>query len=418
MPGGVTAAARKNKFSGEPFLISKAEGSRIQDTYGRPYIDMCMSFGASLLGHGHPLVVDALVKAGKFGIGCGMEFKEQIELAEKISAAVPSAEMVRFTLSGTETTQYAIKLARVHTGKRKIIKVEGHFHGYNDYLQFNYWPKAGQGLPNIYAETVGLPSESRQEVIVVPYNDLKAVDDALNCSKDIAAVILEPVNFNSGGIQPRPGYLEGLRNLTQAHGAILIFDEILSGFRTGPSCMQGYYGVVPDITTLGKALGGGTPLSAFVGSRHIMSTVSPEGPMMHSGTYNANAVNIFCGLAFMDTIESAGFYPTLLERSARLYHGLNRVFSDTGFPALVHGLGARFGMLFGPAAMNEPHSYTDVMMQDWNLAHRFFSGMLEKGVYFNYGWHHGISIAHSEHDIDMVIDAAANVVEMIRDRRN
>lgn len=413
MPGGVTAAARKNKYTGVPFVISRASGSKLYDVDGKAYIDMCMSYGASLLGHGHPKVVDALLRAGEFGIACGMEFAEQVELAERIVNAVPSAQMVRFTLSGTETTQYAVKLARVHTGKRMVIKIEGHFHGYNDYLQFNYWPKEGQGLPHVYPETTGLPSASIQEVVVVPFNDLEAVRQVFARSNDIAAVILEPVNFNSGGIRPLPGYLEGLRDVTKAHGALLIFDEILSGFRTGPDCMQGYYGVTPDISTLGKAIGGGTPLSAFVGSREIMSTVAPDGAMMHSGTYNANAVNIFCGLAFMDVIEDPVFYPTLLDRSKRLYEGLNRIFEQSGFPALAHGLGARFGLLFGLAAAREPHAFTDVMHQDWNLAHRFFTEMLHEGVYFNHAWHHGISIAHSEEDLDAVLNAAKTAVRTI-----
>ncbi len=412
-PGGVTAAARLNKVTREVFRISRAAGSRLFDRAGRPYIDMCVSYGASLLGHGHPKVVEALSRSGNFGLGCAMEFEEQVKLAEHLIRSVPSAEMVRFTLSGTETTQYAVKLARVYTRKRKIIKIEGHFHGYNDYLQFNYWPATGQELPNVYPETAGVPGESIHDVIVVPFNDLPAIEQACEKNNDIAAVILEPVNFNSGGIRPKKGYLQKLRKLTEEKGILLIFDEILSGFRTGPDCMQGYYGVTPDITTLGKAIGGGTPLSAFVGSREVMSAVTPLGDMMHSGTYNAHSVNMFCGLAFMEAIQEKDFYPVLLSRSAHLYDSLNDVFRSMDFPALAHGLGARFGLLFGSAAECEPEKYRDVQMQDWSLAHRFFAAMKAEGVYFNNGWHHGISIAHSDEDIGMIVNAAETAVKRI-----
>ena len=404
-PGGVTAAARLNKYLGRPFYVSRGEGSRLYDLDGKPYIDMNTSFGASLLGHGHPAIREALAEAGRMGIACAMEYPAQTELAEKICAAVPSAEMVRFTLSGTETTWYAVRLARLYTGRKKVVKIEGHFHGFNDYLQFNYWPGPGENLPHIQPASPGSPPESAGNVIVLPFNDEPALERTIaEQGGDIAAVILEPVNYNSGCILPREGYLQKARKLTEKNGILLIFDEILSGFRTGTDCIQGHYGVTPDLCTLGKAIGGGAPLSAFAGRREFMKHVAPEGAMMHSGTYNANAVNILCGNAFMDAVSEEGVYSGLLDRADRLYRGMNEAFAGAGFPAKVRGLGCRFGMLFGEAAGRVPVSYADVIGQDWKTAHAFFLEAFNRGVFFNNGWHHGISFVHSDADIARVIE--------------
>ncbi len=413
IPGGVTAAARLNAYLGRPFYVSRAQGSRLYDLDGRPYIDVCTSFGASLLGHGHPAIREALVKAGEMGIACAMEFPAEAELAEKLSATVPSAEMVRFTLSGTETTWYAVRLARVYTGKTKMIKMEGHFHGFNDYLQYNYWPPPGGGLPNLQEETPGFPPESKEHVIVLPFNDIEAVERTIaEEGHDIAGIILEPVNFNSGGIRPKQGYLEALRKITEANNILLIFDEILSGFKTGTSCIQGYYGVTPDVSTLGKAIGGGVPLSAFVGKKEVMETVAPLGAMMHSGTYNANVTNIYCGNAFMDVVM-AGNYDGLIERSNRLYDGLNRVFSETGLPARAYGLGARFGLLFGDAAAKEPEDYKDVAGQDWTVGRSFFKESFDRGVFYNNGWHQGLSFAHTDADVEEVLQVSRAAAEAV-----
>jgi glutamate-1-semialdehyde 2,1-aminomutase len=415
IPGGVTAAARLNKFLGRPFYVSRAEGSRVYDLDGRPYIDVYTGSGAGIMGHGHPRIKEALAKAAEMGIACAWEYPEETELAEKLCAAVPSAEMVRFTLSGTENTWYAVRLARVYTGKTKMIKMEGHFHGFNDYLQYNYWPASGKGLPNLQEETPGFPPESKEHVIVLPFNDIEAVERTIaEEGDDIAGIILEPVNYNSGCILPKPGYLEALRRLTSDNNILLIFDEILSGFKTGKECVQGYYGVTPDVTTLGKALGGGVPLSAYVGRREVMETVAPVGAMMHSGTYNANSTNIYCGNAFMDFVGEPGAYAGLLSRSERLYAGLNNTFVDTGLPARAEGLGARFGLLFGQAAAKAPENYKDVATQDWEIGRAFFREAFDRGVIFTSGWHHGLSFAHTDDDVEEILqvtrEAAAAVV--------
>ncbi len=411
LPGGATAAARINKAFGHPIYMAKGKGSRLFDVDGHEYIDMCTSMGASLLGHGHPAVCEALARAAELGIMCSSENVHQIELAEKISAAIPCAEMVRFTLSGTETTWYAVRLARSISGRRKVVKFEGHFHGYNDYLQYNFWPPKGKGWPAIYQEAPGLPG-AEQFVTVLPFNDPLILEQTLTEHKDeIACVILEPLNYNSGGIVPLPGYLQTLRALTEKLGILLIFDEILSGFRTGPGCMQAYFGVTPDLCTLGKALGGGVPLSAFAGKREFMSHIAPSGRSMHSGTYNANLVNILPGLAFMDEIARPDFYPAFLARCERLYAGMNAAFTKGWLRARVQGTGARFNILFGDAAEGPFTSYSDALRQDGELATRFYRACTERGVYFHPAWHHGMSAAHSAADVDQIIQVVTDAAQ-------
>jgi glutamate-1-semialdehyde 2,1-aminomutase len=403
LPGGATAAARVRQATGRPLYMARGEGSRLFDVDGREYIDMSMSMGASLLGHGHRAVRGALAKAARLGIMCAMESEYHTALAEKICSAIPCAEMVRFTLSGTETTWYAVRLARAVTGRTKVVKFEGHFHGYNDYLQYNFWPPLDEAWPKLHREAPGAPGMDEQ-IIVLPFNDPALLEQALAEHKDeIACVILEPVNYNSGGILPLPGYLERLRELTQRYGIVLIFDEILSGFRTGASCMQGYLGVTPDLCTLGKALGGGVPLSAFAGKREIMSQVAPLGKTMHSGTYNANLVNILPGLAFMDEISKSTFYPRLLARCERLYAGMDAAFQRAGLQARAQGLGARFGVCFGAGAEGPFNSGRDAARQDWKMGTRFYQAATERGLFFQGMRHHGISGAHSDADIEQVI---------------
>ena len=413
LPGGTTAAARVNKGYGRPLYMARGKGSHLFDVDSREYIDMCVSMGASLLGHGHPAVREALLEAADLGIMCAAESECQVELAEKIAATIPSAEMVRFTLSGTETTWYAVRLARAVTGRAKVVKFEGHFHGFNDYLQFNMHPPADKLWPTLHQEAPGLPG-AEQHTIVLPFNDADLLEQTLIERKnEIACVILEPLNYNSGGILPLPGYLETLRRLTTKLGILLIFDEILSGFRTGAGCMQAYFGVTPDLCTLGKALGGGVPLSAFAGKREIMQQVAPMGRAMHSGTYNANLANILPGLAFMDEIARPGFYPPLLARSEQLYAGMNAAFQKAGLPMRVQGTGARFGILCGAAAQGPFTSYRDAVRQDWDMLVRFCRAATDRGVYFNPAWHHGISVAHSDADVEQVVQVTEDVARKL-----
>lgn len=405
LPGGVCASARVHKGLGGPFYLSRAEGGKVYDLAGNEYIDLCTSFGSALLGHGHPRVKEAVSQALELGLMCAYENQWHARLAERIVEAVPGVEMLRFTMSGTETTNYAVKLAREYTGRSLLVKFEGHFHGFNDYLAYNYWPAPDEALPHFTPAAAGLPACLQEDCLVLPFNDFERAEETLaRRGHEIAAVILEPVNYNSGTILPAPGFLELLRRLTAGQGSLLIFDEILSGFRTGPGCMQAAYGVTPDLCTLGKALGGGMPLSAFGGKREIMAHVAPLGRAQHSGTYNGHLSAIAGGLAFFDVIGKAGCYTDLLARSRRLYAGIDEIMQRLGFAGRVQGFGARFSFLFGPPAGRTLRNYHDVVDYDWPLFHRFCLACQRHGVYLHTMWHHGLSTAHSDADVDRALE--------------
>lgn len=305
LPGGVSAAARVHASIGRPFFAARGQGSRVWDLEGREYVDLNMSFGAALLGHGNPRVREAIESALDLGVLCGFETRYQEEVARKITEFVPCAELVRFTMTGTETTWHAIRTARAYTGRQKVIKFEGHFHGFNDALGFSMWPpldEAGpRDAPRIIPASGGMPAEAASDILLLPWNDIPAMERCLEANAGVvAAVIMEPIAHNAGTIMPAPGYLESVRDLTRRHGVVLIFDEILSGFRTGPGGAQAYLGVTPDMCTLGKCLGGGTPLSAFTGSREVMGAVAPLGSAVHSGTFNAHLISMLAADAFLD----------------------------------------------------------------------------------------------------------------------
>ena len=407
LPGGVTAAARLHPALGRAFMTARGEGGRLYDVDGKAYIDLHTSSGASLLGHGHPAVKRAVQQALDLGIVCAHDTPWQTEVARKLSEAVPSAERVRFTSSGTETTWHAIRTARAYTGRSKVVKFEGHFHGYHDYLGYSSWPPldaAGPAeAPTAVPESAGIPPELRQFVIVLPWNDAGALERTLARQRDeIAAVIMEPVNYNSGTILPAPGYLEAARRLTRDAGVVLIFDEILSGFRTGPGCIQGYAGVTPDLCTLGKALGGGTVLSAFAGSREVMDAVAPKGGAVHSGTFNAHLIPILAANAFLDEIAKPAFWSHLEQVHTALCGGLREVFKRAGLPVWVQALGARFSLLFG--LDEEPKSYRQAARYDRDLARRFYAAALDAGAYYYAGWHHGLSVMHTMADVEEALE--------------
>ncbi len=423
LPGGVCSSARINKGLGEPFYLARAEGGKVYDLEGNEYVDLCLSFGASLLGHAHPQVVKAIEQALQMGILCAYENEWHARLAQTIAQTVPCMEMMRFSMSGTETTAYAVKLAREYTGRRVVVKFEGHFHGYNEYLAYNYWPAKGDLWPQITPAMKGLSDSLQDEVIVLPFNDFERVEETLTRrGHEIAAVILEPVNYNSGTILPLPGYLELLRRLTREQGALLIFDEILSGFRTGPGCIQGDYGVTPDLCTLGKAIGGGTPLSVFGGKREIMAHVAPLGKAQHSGTFNAGLIAIMASHAFFDVILQEGYYDRLLGQCERFYSGIHEIMNRLGFVGRVQGKGARFSFLFGPVAEKPTiRNYGDLVDNDWNTLDRFYTACLDHGVYIHTMLHHGLSSAHTDQDLDRAmegIEAALRDVMATESRAN
>ncbi len=406
LPGGVCSSARVNRAIDNPFYISRAKGSKLYDLDGNEYIDLCTSFGAALLGHAHPKVVETVHQALDMGIMCAYENDWQARLAQRIAETVPCIEMLRFSMTGTETTYYAIKLAREYTGRTLVVKFEGHFHGYNDYLAYNCWPSREGAWPNITPAVEGLPEYLQQGFIVLPFNDFERAEETLTMrGEEIACVIVEPVNYNSGTILPQPGYLELLRRLTAEHGTLLIFDEILSGFRTEPGCMQATYGVIPDLCTLGKAIGGGTALGVFGGKREIMEHISPLGKAQHSGTYNGHLIETMAGNAFFDAILEPTFYEDLLARCERLYEGINGIMNRFGFVGRVQGKGARFSFLFGPVAEKEMlKNYQDILDNQWGLLNRFYKACLNHGVFIHPIQHHGISSAHTDEDIDRLLE--------------
>jgi glutamate-1-semialdehyde 2,1-aminomutase len=408
LAGGVSAAARVHAALGRPLMVARGEGGRLYDVDGKAYVDLHTGSGASLLGHGHPAVRRAVQQALELGIVCAHETPYQGEVARKLSAIIPCAELVRFTSSGTETTWHAIRTARAYTGRSKVVKFEGHFHGYHDYLGWSSWPPLDQAgpedAPAAVPESGGIPPELQQFVIVLPWNDAGALERAIARHRnEIAAVIMEPVNYNSGTILPAPGYLQAARQLTRDAGIVLIFDEILSGFRTGPSCMQGHYGVTPDMCTFGKALGGGTVLSAFAGRREVMDAVAPRGRAVHSGTFNAHLIPIMAANAFLDEIARPAFWANLEQLDTALYAGLREAFKSAGLPVWVQALGARFSLLFG--LESEPTTYRQVARHDRELARRFYAAAIEEGAYFHFQWHHGISAGHTMADVERALEA-------------
>jgi glutamate-1-semialdehyde 2,1-aminomutase len=408
LAGGVSAAARVHAALGRPLMVARGEGGRLYDVDGKAYVDLHTGSGASLLGHGHPAVRRAVQQALELGIVCAHETPYQGEVARKLSAIIPCAELVRFTSSGTETTWHAIRTARAYTGRSKVVKFEGHFHGYHDYLGYSSWPPLDQAgpedAPTPVPESGGIPPELQQFVIVLPWNDAGALERAIGRHRDeIAAVIMEPVNYNSGTILPAPGYLQAARQLTRDAGIVLIFDEILSGFRTGPSCIQGHSGVTPDMCTLGKALGGGTVLSAFAGRREVMDAVAPRGRAVHSGTFNAHLIPILAANAFLDEIARPAFWASLEQLDTALYAGLRDAFKRAGLPVWVQALGARFSLLFGLEA--EPTTYRQAARHDRDMARRFYAAAVDEGAYFHFQWHHGISATHTMADVERALEA-------------
>ncbi|MCG3146798.1 MAG: Glutamate-1-semialdehyde 2,1-aminomutase [Verrucomicrobiae bacterium] len=402
--GGVTAGARANSLFATPFYAARAAGSRITDVDGNEYLDLHTSFGAALLGHGHPRIVAAIQDALAAGILCAMETETASIAAGKLVKIIPCAEKVRFTGTGTETTYAVIKLARAFTKRDVVIKFEGHFHGFNDYLQYNFWPPRGQGLPALYVESQGAPADIEKNIVVLPFNDTGALEKTLRARHaEIAAVIMEPVNFNSGGIRPRPDFLAAVRALTKQHGIVLIFDEILSGFRTGPGCMQAHLGVTPDLCTLGKALAAGMPLSAFAGRAEIMDHLSPLGKVSHSGTYLAHPTAIHACNAFLDEIARPDFWPDLLQRTDRLCAGLRQIIAQRGVKCWLSQTGARFCFLFG--ADREPTNYREMVdSRDSARTGKFFQSAMAAGVFTWAGYHHGISAAHTDADVDEILN--------------
>jgi glutamate-1-semialdehyde 2,1-aminomutase len=413
LPGGVTASARRNPALGHPLFIERGQGAYLYDVDGHRLIDYCVSHGASLLGHGHPAVIQAVSDALARGVLLSCETELQVEVAEKLLALFPGMEMLRYAGTGTETTWHALRVARAYTGKWGVVKFEGHYHGVNDTVGYSHWPPLEEAGPLPYPRPVpdsaGIPPANAELVTMLPFNDVDALEACLRSRADsLAVLIMEPINYDSGGIRPTPEFLQAVRQLTRELGIVLIFDEVLSGFRVRPGPALGD-AAVPDMTVLGKAVGAGMPISVFMGTREIMEMCTPVGPASHSGTYNAPIVLVAGIQALLGQATQPGFYEHLNALGERLYGGLREILQRRGVKAWVQGVGARFGLLFG--LDREPRSYRDMAGQDMQMMAKFHLACLKRGVYLHHvSPHHGYSAAHTLADIEEtldVMDAAA-----------
>ncbi|NMG35357.1 glutamate-1-semialdehyde 2,1-aminomutase [Azoarcus sp. TTM-91] len=407
IPGGVNSPVRAfRSVGGTPRFIERAEGARVWDADGKAYVDYVGSWGPAITGHAHPAIVEAVREAALRGLSFGAPTESEVEMAERICALLPSVEMVRLVSSGTEATMSAIRLARGFTGRDAIVKFEGCYHGHADSLLV----KAGSGLLTFgNPSSGGVPADFAHHTIVLDYNDLEQVETAFKArGREIAAVIVEPVAGNMNLVKPAPGFLEGLRRLCDEYGAVLIFDEVMTGFRVGPRGAQGLYGIVPDLTTLGKVIGGGMPVGAFGGRRDIMEKIAPLGPVYQAGTLSGSPVAVAAGLASLKLIEAPGFYAALGARTAALAAGLADAAREHGVAFSADTVGGMFGVYF---SARPPASSADVMASDRERFNRFFHAMLDAGHYFAPSAFEAgfVSAAHTEGDIAATVAAAREV---------
>jgi glutamate-1-semialdehyde 2,1-aminomutase len=419
LPGGVCSSTRLNQGLGYPVYVERAEGARFTSVDGHQFLDMSCGHGAALLGHGHAAVRDALLRAAELGVCSAADMVYHVELAEHLCQLIPCAERVRFTNSGTEATLHALRLCRAISGRDKILRFTGHFHGYHDYTYIGGHPPPEElAQASSFRESAGIPAAMSQFVIAVSFNDLEAAERALDEHGDeIGTVILEPVDFNCGGILPQPGYLEGLRELTKARDTLLFFDEVQTSFKKSPGGAQQDFGVTPDICTIGKSLGGGLPLSAICGRAELMDRFKPVGDVQHSGTFNGPLPNILAGQAFCNEVTRPQFYPELLAKAETFYRGLDAVIARVGVPVQAPRHGARFGLLMG--LEREPVNYGDALAHQKDLMLAFVRESAARGVYFHdYGGgpcHHGFSAAHTEADLDQVLDVVEEALQSIKE---
>jgi glutamate-1-semialdehyde 2,1-aminomutase len=406
LAGGVSASTRLNRALGHPMLFDRARGCRVWDLDGREYIDLCCSHGATLLGHGDERVRAAIEEVLARGAACSYENELHTQLARLLCKTIPCCERVRFTGSGTEATLHCLRLARAYRGKTRILKFEGNFHGYHDQVMYAIGTPADrlgpEESPAAYPGSTGLPEGLDRNLIIVPYNRTDLLEEAFRRhARELAAVICEPIYYNAGCILPTTEFLSALRRLTRDNGVPLIFDEVLSAFRMAPGGAQEYLGVTPDLCTLGKAVGGGMPLSVFGGKKEIMDRLMPVGDCQHSGTYNGHIVSVAAGLAAVTAYRSPGFYEHIHAVARELYEGLNDLFARHGVAAHVQGLGARFGIYFGLPGLAS--SYRDAVLHQREQMLRFIAAAIRHGVYFHdYGGaacHHGFCAAMTLADV-------------------
>jgi glutamate-1-semialdehyde 2,1-aminomutase len=405
IPGGVNSPVRAFRaVGGDPLFIESASGARLRDADGEEYIDYVMSWGPLILGHAHPAVVEAVATAARRGTSYGAPCEPEVELAERVVRKVPGIEKVRFVSSGTEATMSALRLARGFTGRRKILKFEGCYHGHADALLV----AAGSGVATLgIPGSPGVPEGTVADTLVAPFNDLAAVEQVVAAhGRDLAAVIVEPVVGNMGVVAPHEGYLRGLREITARAGALLLFDEVITGFRVAPGGAQQLYGVRPDLTCLGKIIGGGLPVGAYGGRADIMAKVAPEGPVYQAGTLSGNPLAMTAGRVTLDALDAPGVYERLDALGGRLQEGLVRAARKAGVTVTVNRVGSLLTAFFCAGPVTD---WPSAKRSDTARFGRFFHAMLDRGVYLPPAQFEALflSLAHTEEDVDRTVVAAA-----------
>jgi glutamate-1-semialdehyde 2,1-aminomutase len=404
IPGGVNSPVRAWKaVGGTPFFVERGKGCQLTDVDGNTYIDYVGSWGPLILGHAHPMAVKAVEEVLQKGFSFGAPIPTEVEIAEKIIKMVPSIERVRLVNSGTEATLSALRLARAYTNRDKIIKMIGGYHGHHDALL----AQAGSGIATLaIPSTPGVPASVVQDTILVPYNDEEAVRQAFEqFPGQIAAVIVEPVAGNMGCIPPKEGYLEALRVITTNHDALLIFDEVMSGFRVAKGGAQELYGVLPDLTTLGKIIGGGMPIGAYGGLKEIMRLIAPEGNVYQAGTLSGNPIATACGLATLNALDTGTFYETMDAKGKFLEEGLYEKARDAGVDITINRVGSMMTVFFTPYEVTH---FAQAAASDTDQYGRFWRAMLDEGIYLPPSAFEAffLSSAHSQMDLEKTLRAA------------
>ena len=408
IPGGVNSPVRAFKaVGGTPFFVERSDGAYIYDAGGKGYIDYVLSWGPMIMGHNHPAVRNAVTEAAQRGLSFGTPTEIEINMARRICDIMPDMDLVRMVNSGTEATMSAIRLARGYTGRDKIVKFEGCYHGHSDSLLV----KAGSGALTLgVPSSPGVPAALADHTLTLTYNDADGVREAFEQYGDeIACIIVEPVAGNMNCIPPLPGFLETLRAVCTDYGSVLIFDEVMTGFRFGLQGAQGFYGIDADLTTLGKVIGGGMPVGAFGGKAEIMQQIAPLGPVYQAGTLSGNPVAMAAGLATLDLISEPGFYDPLFAKTQALAEGLEAAAAEAGVPFTTNHAGTMFGGFFTDA--ERVSNYQQVMACDTERFNRFFHGMLEEGIYLAPASYEAgfVSSAHGNSEITATLEAAGRV---------